>query len=156
MNPFTDQWSEKIPPVNPLVENQESNFYTSTNPSVSNPAQYSATTTTNDTFKNVNINQANVQSNNQNSIHSLPIRILNLLFNNYEMMICKLFYFFFYAAFASLLPLIGIYFKQQGMTASQTGILIGCRYLVEIFSSPFWSNLAERFNKGEFLCSFFF
>ena len=113
MNPFTDQWPD-TPPVN-----------SNPPPSLSIPIDTSSATqqpistnSTTDQFKNVNTNQANIQSSNFNGNqkpNSLLIRILNEIFNNYEMVTCKLFYFLFYSAFGSLFPLIGIYFKQQGM-----------------------------------------
>lgn len=42
-----------------------------------------------------------------------------------ELIIVKSFYFFFYSAFGSLFPLMGVYFKQMGMSAGQCGLLIG-------------------------------
>lgn len=166
MNPFTDQWSD-TPPVN---SNPAPNFYvpppqptayastSSGRPSVATNSQYS-----DGSFRNVNINQTNPQSTAQSTAQqnadrptapssTLPLRILNEIFSNHEMTICKLFYLLFYSAFGSLFPLIGIYFKQQGMSATETGILIGCRYIVEIFASPFWANIADRFNRGGFAC----
>lgn len=59
----------------------------------------------------------------------------------------KLFYLFFFAAFGSLFPLIAVYFKQLGMNAVQTGVLIGLRPLVEYFCVPMWALLAERWQK---------
>ncbi|KHJ83795.1 hypothetical protein OESDEN_16502 [Oesophagostomum dentatum] len=59
--------------------------------------------------------------------------------------ICRLFYLAFFASFGSLFPLLAVYFKQLGMTAAQTGMLLGCRPLVEFASGPFWSSFASRF-----------
>lgn len=39
-----------------------------------------------------------------------------------DLLVSKTFYFFFYAAFGSLFPLISIYFKQLGMNAVQVHI----------------------------------
>lgn len=61
-----------------------------------------------------------------------------------ELISVKTFYFFFYSAFGSLFPLMGVYFKQMGMNAAQCGLLIGIRPLIEFFSSPFWGSLADR------------
>ncbi len=76
---------------------------------------------------------------------------LMALFNNcninYDLLISKTFYFFFFAAFGSLFPLIAVYFKQLGMNPTQTGVLIGFRPIVEFISGPFWSNIADRWNK---------
>lgn len=61
-----------------------------------------------------------------------------------ELIIVKCFYFFFYSAFGSLFPLMGVYFKQMGMNATQCGFLVGCRPFVEFLSAPFWGTLADR------------
>ena len=63
---------------------------------------------------------------------------------NPHLLIFKTFYFFFYAAFGSLFPLIAVYFKQIGMNPSQCGALIGFRPFVEFFSAPFWGNVADK------------
>ena len=64
--------------------------------------------------------------------------------------VAKVFYFFFYAAFGSLFPLMGVYFKQIGMDAAQTGFLSGIRPIVEALAIPFWNNIASRLHKGKF------
>lgn len=61
-----------------------------------------------------------------------------------ELLTVKTFYFFFYSAFGSLFPLMGVYFKQMGMNAGQGGLLIGLRPFIEFFSAPFWGSLADR------------
>ncbi|VDO03431.1 unnamed protein product [Rodentolepis nana] len=68
---------------------------------------------------------------------------------NRSLLIFKLFYFLFYAAFGSLFPLLSIYFKQLGMNATQCGALGGARSLVEWVGAPFWSGLADRWKKGK-------
>lgn len=68
-----------------------------------------------------------------------------------ELIIVKSFYFFFYSAFGSLFPLMGVYFKQMGMNASQCGCLIGTRPFVEFLSAPFWGSMADRWQKGKIL-----
>ena len=57
---------------------------------------------------------------------------------NQDLLVAKTFYFFFFAAFGSLFPLIAVYFKQIGMNPTQSGMLIGFRPFVEFFSAPFW------------------
>lgn len=61
-----------------------------------------------------------------------------------ELLTVKTFYFFFYSAFGSLFPLMGVYFKQMGMNAGQCGLLVGLRPFIEFFSAPFWGSLADR------------
>lgn len=68
---------------------------------------------------------------------------------NKDLLYCKLFYLFFFGAFGSLFPLMGIYFKQLGMNASQTGLLMGFRPFIEFLSAPFWGSLADRWRRGK-------
>lgn len=68
-----------------------------------------------------------------------------------ELLPVKSFYFFFFAAFGSLFPLMGVYFKQMGMNPTQCGMLIGCRPFVEFLSAPFWGRYADRLKKGKIL-----
>ncbi|XP_044259089.1 major facilitator superfamily domain-containing protein 6 isoform X2 [Tribolium madens] len=79
--------------------------------------------------------------------------VLEMLFGpvDQELLIVKSFYFFFYSAFGSLFPLMGVYFKQMGMNAGQCGFLIGIRPFVEFLSAPFWGTLADRWQKGKLL-----
>ena len=65
-----------------------------------------------------------------------------------ELLIVKTFYFFFYSAFGSLFPLMGVYFKQMGMNAGQCGLLIGIRPFIEFLSAPFWGSWADRYVKN--------
>ncbi|MFT7807979.1 major facilitator superfamily domain-containing protein 6-like [Arapaima gigas] len=66
-----------------------------------------------------------------------------------HLLISKVFYFFFYAAYGSLHPLLPVYYKQLGMTPSQSGLLVGIRYFIEFCSAPFWGVVADRFRKGK-------
>ncbi|XP_076295280.1 major facilitator superfamily domain-containing protein 6 jef isoform X2 [Lasioglossum baleicum] len=68
-----------------------------------------------------------------------------------ELLTVKTFYFFFYSAFGSLFPLMGVYFKQMGMNAGQCGLLIGLRPFIEFLSAPFWGSLADRWQKGKLI-----
>lgn len=68
---------------------------------------------------------------------------------NRDLLFCKLFYFFFFGAFGSLFPLLAIYFKQLGMNASQSGLLIGFRPFIEFLSAPFWGSLADKWRRGK-------
>ena len=65
--------------------------------------------------------------------------------------VAKTFYFFFYGAFGSLFPLMGVYFKQIGMDAAQTGFLSGIRPIVEALAIPFWNTIASRLQKGKIM-----
>ncbi|XP_052093804.1 major facilitator superfamily domain-containing protein 6-like [Mytilus californianus] len=73
---------------------------------------------------------------------------------NRDLLICKLFYFFFFAAFGSLFPLLAIYFKQLAMNPTQSGLLMGFRPFIEFCSAPFWGSLADRYRKAKELLLF--
>ncbi|CAF4448721.1 unnamed protein product, partial [Rotaria magnacalcarata] len=78
-----------------------------------------------------------------NLLDSLPSNI------NRTLLFAKLFYFWYFAAFGSLFPLMSIYFKQMGMGPSYCGILMGFRPFVEFFSAPFWSIVSTRFRQAK-------
>lgn len=56
-----------------------------------------------------------------NLLDTLPSNV------NRTLLYAKLFYFWYFAAFGSLFPLMSIYFKQMGMGPSYCGILMGFR-----------------------------
>lgn len=68
---------------------------------------------------------------------------------NTTLLVSKVFYFFFYAAYGSLHPLLAVYYKQLGLSATRSGLLVGIRYFIEFCSAPFWGVVADRFNKGK-------
>lgn len=68
-----------------------------------------------------------------------------------ELLTVKTFYFFFYSAFGSLFPLMGVYFKQMGMNPFQCGLLVGTRPFVEFLSAPFWGSYADKSKKGKLM-----
>lgn len=71
-----------------------------------------------------------------------------------ELLVSKVFYFFFYSGYGSLIPLLPVYYKQLGMLASQNGLLVGIRYFIEFCSAPFWGVIADRFRKGKIVLLF--
>ncbi|XP_040295645.1 major facilitator superfamily domain-containing protein 6 [Bufo bufo] len=73
---------------------------------------------------------------------------------NNDLLISKVFYFFFYSAYGSLYPLLPVYYKQLGMSPSQSGLLVGIRYFIEFCSAPFWGVIADRFRKGKVVLLF--
>ncbi|XP_004385637.1 major facilitator superfamily domain-containing protein 6 [Trichechus manatus latirostris] len=73
---------------------------------------------------------------------------------NNDLLISKVFYFFFYSAYGSLYPLLPVYYKQLGMSPSQSGLLVGIRYFIEFCSAPFWGVVADRFRKGKVVLLF--
>ncbi|XP_072527301.1 major facilitator superfamily domain-containing protein 6-A [Salminus brasiliensis] len=72
-----------------------------------------------------------------------------LLRINRHLLVSKVFYFFFYAAYGSLHPLLAVYYKQLGMQATYGGLLVGIRYFIEFCSAPFWGVVADRYRKGK-------
>ncbi|KAG9467253.1 hypothetical protein GDO78_015342 [Eleutherodactylus coqui] len=73
---------------------------------------------------------------------------------NNDLLISKVFYFFFYSAYGSLYPLLAVYYKQLGMSPTQSGLLVGVRYFIEFCSAPFWGVIADRFRKGKIVLLF--
>ncbi|XP_048854655.1 major facilitator superfamily domain-containing protein 6-like isoform X3 [Brienomyrus brachyistius] len=71
-----------------------------------------------------------------------------------HLLISKVFYFFFYAAYGSLHPLLSVYYKQLGMSPTQSGLLVGIRYFIEFCSAPFWGVVADHFKKGKVVLLF--
>jgi len=55
----------------------------------------------------------------------------------------KIFYFLYFAAAASLMPFLSLYYQSLGMTGRQIGALTGVVPLVMMFSAPLWGGLAD-------------
>ncbi|XP_077082297.1 major facilitator superfamily domain-containing protein 6-A [Siphateles boraxobius] len=68
---------------------------------------------------------------------------------NRRLLVSKVFYLFFYAAYGSLHPLLALFYKQLGMNPTQSGLLVGVRYFIEFCSAPFWGIVADRYRKGK-------
>ena len=66
---------------------------------------------------------------------------------NRELLVYKAFYFFFLSAFGSIFPYLPVYFRQIGLPASQVGLLIGVRPIVQLASAPFWAIVADKYRK---------
>ena len=93
-------------------------------------------------------NQNGTDSDNHYKRDCLDSMCTNI---NQTLIVPKAFYFFYFAAFGSLFPLMGIYFKQMAMTSLQVGILLGFRPFVEFISAPFWASIGERWRKGRLI-----
>ena len=63
------------------------------------------------------------------------------------MFLSKAIYFFYYGAFASLLPFLVIYYESLGLSGYQIGFLAGIMPLIALFSAPFWGGLADATQK---------
>lgn len=88
----------------------------------------------------------NATTTTTTTTNSRIIRIFGYEYQR-DLVIARLFYIFYFASFGSLFPLLAIYFKQLGMNASQAGLLLGVRPLVEFAARPFWSSFASKFRK---------
>ena len=65
---------------------------------------------------------------------------------NRELLSFKAFYFFFYGAIGSLFPFLSLYYKHLWLSASQAGLLVGLRPIVQAFAAPLWAILADKCN----------
>lgn len=66
---------------------------------------------------------------------------------NRDLLVYKAFYFFFLSGFGSIFPYLPVYFRQIGLPASQVGLLLGLRPIVQFASAPFWAIMADRYRK---------
>ncbi|MCL4303329.1 MAG: MFS transporter [Anaerolineae bacterium] len=55
----------------------------------------------------------------------------------------KTFYFLYYAAAASLLPFLVLYYEHLGLSGGQIGVLTAILPLVTLFAASFWGGLAD-------------
>lgn len=53
-------------------------------------------------------------------------------------------FFFFFGAFATVAPLVVLYYQELGFSGAQIGLISGFTPLVTTVSAPFWANLADR------------
>lgn len=67
---------------------------------------------------------------------------------NRQLLVPKLFYFFFFSGWGSLLPYLALYFKQLLLTPTQVGILMGLKPFVNFLVIPIWGAIVDRFNKS--------
>ena len=58
----------------------------------------------------------------------------------------KLFYFTFIGALGCILPYLSIYYKQQGLTPQQIGLISGLRPVIGFTSGPLWGALADKYS----------
>lgn len=67
---------------------------------------------------------------------------------NRQLLVPKLFYFFFFSGWGSLLPYLALYFKQLLLTPTQVGILMGLKPFVNFLVIPIWGAIVDRFDKS--------
>ena len=95
-----------------------------------------------------------VKMDNQESQSTRKLFCGKLTRLNRKLLVSKVFYFCYWGAVGSFFPLLGVYFKQLGMNPSLSGVLVGCRPMVEFFSAPLLGSLADRLNKRKLLMIF--
>ncbi|XP_013380200.1 major facilitator superfamily domain-containing protein 6 [Lingula anatina] len=66
---------------------------------------------------------------------------------NTPLLPCKLYYFFFLAAMASLVPYLPLYMQHIGLSASESAIVYGSMPFISFFIKPLWCMLADKFHK---------
>lgn len=67
-----------------------------------------------------------------------PVNLVRSIF------FCNIFNFLLSASKACLIPFLAIYLKKLGLSATQTGIIIGAKTLVGLVFAPLWSKCAVR------------
>ena len=63
------------------------------------------------------------------------------------------FYLLFFAAQASILPFLTIYYQQLGLSGSQIGLFAGIPPLISLISAPFWTGLADTSGRHKLVLS---
>lgn len=59
------------------------------------------------------------------------------------MRLTKAFYFLYYAAGAALMPFLALYYKQNGLSGPQIGVLSSIPSLMSFVGAPLWGGLAD-------------
>jgi MFS transporter, PPP family, 3-phenylpropionic acid transporter len=54
------------------------------------------------------------------------------------------FYFWYFAAIGALIPYLGLYLQERGMTPAQIGVVLGLMAVTRIFAPYIWGSLADR------------
>jgi MFS transporter, PPP family, 3-phenylpropionic acid transporter len=53
------------------------------------------------------------------------------------------YYFLFYGAYSVLLPFLAIFYKAQGLTGAQIGLLASISPIISFFAAPLWTGAAD-------------
>lgn len=67
-----------------------------------------------------------------------PVNLVRSLF------LCNVFHFFLSASKACLFPFLTIYLKQLGLSATQTGVIVGAKTITGLVFAPLWSKCSVR------------
>jgi PPP family 3-phenylpropionic acid transporter len=63
------------------------------------------------------------------------------------------FYFLYFAAAASLIPFVVLYYQHLGFSGAQIGLLAGMAPLIALVGAPLWTNLADRTGRHRLILS---
>lgn len=61
----------------------------------------------------------------------------------------KIFYFFYFSSWGSLMPYLALYFKEMHLSPCKVGVLMGLRPFVNFIFTPLWGVLVDRTKKGK-------
>ncbi|XP_032233643.1 major facilitator superfamily domain-containing protein 6-like [Nematostella vectensis] len=90
-----------------------------------------------------NYRRRNLEGENNESQWNLSNKL------NLALLPSKIFYFFYFSAWGSLLPYLALYFKKLGLLPSQVGVLMGLRPFVNFICVPLFGLFVDKFNKGK-------
>jgi PPP family 3-phenylpropionic acid transporter len=63
------------------------------------------------------------------------------------------FYLLYYAAIASLMPFVVLYYQQLGFTGAQIGLLAGMAPLITLVGAPLWTGIADTTRRHRLVMS---
>ena len=66
---------------------------------------------------------------------------------NKDLLVFKLYYFFSSTAKACVIPFLPVFFRHVGMSAEQTGFILGLQPLARLIGAPLCGGLADKFRK---------
>ena len=66
---------------------------------------------------------------------------------NKELLVFKLYYFFLFSAQACAKPFLPVFFRHVGMSAEQTGMLLGLQPVARFVGAPLFGGLADKYRK---------
>ncbi len=61
------------------------------------------------------------------------------------------YYFLFYGAFSVLLPFLAIFYKAQGLTGAQIGLLAAISPIISFFGAPLWTGAADASHRHKLI-----
>ncbi|XP_062575850.1 major facilitator superfamily domain-containing protein 6-like [Saccostrea cucullata] len=77
----------------------------------------------------------------------MPVEVTAPVNLTRSIFLCNLFSFFFSASKSCLLPFLTIYLRLLGLTATQTGFVIGAKTFSTFIFAPIWSKCAIQFHR---------